>query len=188
MSELTASNYKMLDYGINVQDRIIYIFSDIDENTMTRVWMGLQAILWDNKTKPITLHLSTNGGEVEAGLAIYDMLKGCGCKVHVHVQGFAHSMGIIILQAGSTRSMSPNAAIMAHWGRQGAEDTNPENYKRKLKFQSDLDDKCDNILLAAMQRVKPKTTLKKIKDLTRLDWYMHPKEALENGFVDEIRG
>ena len=83
--------------------------------------------------------------------------------------------------------MTTNSVIMAHWGRQGVEDTNPENYERKQKFQKSLDDKCDKILLEKMKRKKPSMTIKKVKQLTAFDWYLTPEEAIKNGLADKIK-
>lgn len=184
----SATSLDRLHQQIDVPGRTIYLMGSIDEdeNSIHTVWMGLCALRNADPEGEITILISSGGGDVEVGLAIYDLIKHCGMPTHICVVGYAHSMAIVILQAGDTRSAYPHASLMAHWGHQSAEDTNPENYRRKLKYQDSLDDKCDLIMVTRMKKKKKGMTMKKFKELTTLDWYMTPTEALKNGVIDYI--
>lgn len=173
--------------SINKIEKSFHLCEEICEESLQKVHAALNILRTQQDDRPIRMYLSTPGGDVEAGLGIYDTL----CTVpnlEIVVVGYAYSMGIIILQAADTRIMMPNSTIMAHWGRQGVEDTNPENYERKQKFQKSLDDKCDNILLERMRKKTRSMTLKKVKTLTAFDWYLAPKEAIKVGLADVIWG
>lgn len=175
-----------LHQQVDMINRTMLIFGSIDEDIYHLVWLGLAALRQADHEAPIRIEISTIGGDVEIGLAIFDLIRGCGMPVHTVAVGYAQSMGIVLLQAGDVRSATPNSNLMAHWGHQSVEDTNPENYRRKLKHQDSLDNICDNIMVKRMKKKKKAMTLKKFKELTTLDWYLTPAEAVKYGIIDHI--
>lgn len=66
-------------------------------------------------TPEIVLHLSTPGGSVSDGLAIYNALVSHPAKVTARVEGWTASMGTILALAGEDVSMYDNALFMIHW-------------------------------------------------------------------------
>jgi ATP-dependent Clp endopeptidase proteolytic subunit ClpP len=66
----------------------------------------------------LEVHIHSNGGDVNEGFAIYDMLVNSGKKVTTIVDGNCFSIATVIFMAGSTRQMSKNAQFMIHnpWG------------------------------------------------------------------------
>lgn len=184
ISDLEHTN--LLLRGIDVRAKAFHLCEEIDEDSLAKVYLATSVLKTIEDDRPIRMYLSTPGGDVEAGLGIYDLLRSLPCELEIVVTGYAYSMGIVILQAADRRIMMPHSSIMAHWGRQGAEDTNPENYERKLRFQKTLDDKCDTILLERMKQKKKSMTLKKVKTLTAFDWYLNPSQAIKEGLADKI--
>ena len=180
--EINTSSFM---HSINIEDKSFHLCEVVSEATLGRVHIALQKLSKIEDDKPIRMYLSTTGGDVEAGLGIFDVLTALP-SLEIVVVGYAYSMGILLLQAASERMMTPNSSLMAHWGHQAVDDDNKENYRRKLAFQSVLDEKCDNILLKRMKEKKKSMTLKKIQVLTEHDWYMGPKEAIKMGLADSI--
>ena len=74
----------------------------------------------------ITMRLHCGGGSVLEGLAVYDLIRGSQCTVHVIVEGMAASMGSVLALAGDTIEMTENAFFMMHevsagaWGGKSA--------------------------------------------------------------------
>jgi ATP-dependent Clp protease, protease subunit len=184
ISDLERSN--LILKGIDVRNKSFLLCEEIDEDSLSKVYVATSVLKEIDDDRPIRMYLATPGGDVEAGLGIYDLLRSLPCELEIIVTGYAYSMGIIILQAADRRIMKPHSSIMAHWGRQGVEDTNPENYERKQKFQKSLDDKRDNILLERMKQKKKSMTLKKVKTLTAFDWYLNPTQAIKEGLADKV--
>lgn len=168
---------------INREKKLFSLSEGIDADSLAYVMHALTTFEPHDR---ITMLLATGGGDVEAGLGIYDLLKAHPGGVRIIVCGFAQSMGAIILQAGVERLLLPNANIMAHWGNQSAEDDNPENFRRKLKFYEKLDDKCNDILLEKMREKSPKLTKGNLKRKTANDFYLTADEAVNCGLADRV--
>lgn len=182
--DLTQTN--LLIQGVDINEKSFYLCEGIDDDSPKKVFYALSVLRALQDDRPIRMYLSSVGGDVEAGLAIYDLLRGIPEPLEIVVLGYAYSMGIIILQAADTRIMKPHSSLMAHWGHQAIEDNNPVNYEIKQQFQKTLDNKCDGILLESMKKKKKSMTLNKVKKLTQFDWYMGPDEAIKNGLADKV--
>ncbi|MEJ8821439.1 head maturation protease, ClpP-related [Variovorax humicola] len=66
------------------------------------------------KGSTLTVEINSPGGDVFAGLAIYNMLKGSGKIINVNVAGIAASAASVIAMAGTTISMPSNSFMMIH--------------------------------------------------------------------------
>ena len=61
---------------------------------------------------PITVFVESPGGEVHAGLALFDVLRSVSCPVRTVCTSTAASMGAVIFMAGDERAMYPHAELM----------------------------------------------------------------------------
>lgn len=66
----------------------------------------------------LRIHITTDGGDVTQGYAMYNLLASHPAKKVIVVDALAASMGSIILMAGDERIMPKNAMVMIHnpWG------------------------------------------------------------------------
>lgn len=62
----------------------------------------------------ITIHINSGGGDLYAGLAIYNRLKGLPGNITTINDGMAASAASLILQAGDTRKVNAASNTMAH--------------------------------------------------------------------------
>jgi ATP-dependent protease ClpP protease subunit len=62
----------------------------------------------------IDVRISSNGGDVFAGLTIYNALKNHGAKINVFIDGIAASIATVIAMAGDVITMAENAIFMIH--------------------------------------------------------------------------
>lgn len=62
----------------------------------------------------INVHINSGGGDVFAGVAIYNMLKSHQASVNVHIDGLAASIASIIAMAGDTITMPAGSMMMIH--------------------------------------------------------------------------
>lgn len=66
------------------------------------------------KGKPIDVHIASDGGNVGAGVAIYNALKAHDAPVNVYIDVWAASIASVVAMAGEKIYMPPNAFIMVH--------------------------------------------------------------------------
>ena len=105
----------------NVAD--IYIYGDITswpwtESDVSSYILSKQLSELDDSVKDINVYISSYGGEVAEGLAIYNALKRHSAKVTTYADGFACSIASVIFAAGDERVMSDTSLLMIHnaWG------------------------------------------------------------------------
>jgi ATP-dependent Clp protease protease subunit len=101
-----------VESGVDIENRSLYIcdVEDFGVDDKVRAISLMEKI----SNKPIHVYISSYGGSVYDGFALYDALKESGCKVHTYACGKAMSMGLIIFLAGDKRSAGENATFMAH--------------------------------------------------------------------------
>lgn len=102
------------DLGIDVDTRTIYLKSEIDPISEEQFCINMKFLENLSNELPITVELTSPGGDVYSGLAIYDTIVNSPCQVHIQATGLIASMGLIIFLAGDTRDSSENCRFMAH--------------------------------------------------------------------------
>ena len=130
----------------------------------------------------IELHINSNGGSVKEGVAIYNNLKQKqNHKVGI-VDGVAHSVAFLILQACDERKMCLGTTALIHnmlmycYG----------NASQLRKYAYDLDDMMEANRQVFMERAK--ITEEQLKELMENETYLTPDKALEYGLIDEVMG
>lgn len=66
-----------------------------------------------DKTK-ITVHINSGGGDLYAGLAIYNRLKELPAEIVTVNDGLAASAASVVFQAGDTRKVNASSTVMVH--------------------------------------------------------------------------
>lgn len=138
----------------------------------------------------ITVRMVCPGGDVVAGLAIYDFIIGLrreGTPIDTLALGWAASMGSVLLQAGERRYIAPNASVLIHESRTVNSDDSTWAEKisdaaDRLRWEQDLDRRCDAILA--------ERSVLSVRDLraryARKDWWLTARECVAYGFVDSL--
>lgn len=91
-------------------------------NTQVAFEVCRQILLLDAENhEPITLIINSLGGDVNAGLLIYDAIQGCHSPVRTVCTGRAYSMAAIIFAGGEKgeRYILPHSEVMIHGPRVG---------------------------------------------------------------------
>ena len=119
--EQTARGERVYDiYSRLLKDRIIFLGTPIDAQVANVVVAQLLFLDAQNPNQEIKLYINSPGGEVDAGLAIYDTMQFVRAPVSTIVIGMAASMAAVILAAGEKgrRYALPHAKVMIHqpWG------------------------------------------------------------------------
>ncbi|MCY9511873.1 Clp protease ClpP [Paenibacillus larvae] len=127
----------------------------------------------------ITVRLNSPGGDVFAGLHIYQVLKEHKANVTVRVEGFAGSIASIIAMAGDKVIMPKGSMMMVH---------NPWTFT--MGESSDLRqtaDILDTIRDALVEVYMARTGLQEeeLNSLLDSETWMTSAQAVEKGFADE---
>ena len=181
--EQAARGERVYDiYSRLLKDRIIFLGTPIDAQVANVVVAQLLFLDAQNPNQEIKLYINSPGGEVDAGLAIYDTMQFVRAPVSTIVIGMAASMAAVILAAGEKgrRYALPHAKVMIHqpWG--GVRGT-----------ASDIAIQAQEILKAKklLNEILAKHTgqpLEKVEKDTDRDYYLSAQEALEYGLIDQV--
>lgn len=128
----------------------------------------------------INVYISSYGGEVMEGLAIYNALKRHDAKVTTICDGFACSIASVIFMAGEERIMHDASMLMIHnaW-------TYASGNADELRKQAEDLDKITSASVAAyMSHVN--ITEEELKELLDAESWISPQEAVEMGFATAI--
>ena len=101
--------YNLTDKG---ETPVLSIFDDIGAyGVSAKLFLDdLRAV----KAKSVDLEINSPGGDVFAGLAIYNGLRNSGKTINVKVLGLAASAASLVAMAGDTIEMPENAFLMIH--------------------------------------------------------------------------
>ena len=138
----------------------------------------------ENAEKPIDVYISSPGGEITAGMHIYDTLKGLKTEVNLHGRGTVASMAAILLASGEKghRYINPHAKIMIHEPLiAGGVGGNASTIKRTA--ESILETKAMAVDLLAKSTGQTK---KQIEAAISYDNYMNAEECIRFGIADSI--
>jgi ATP-dependent Clp protease protease subunit len=176
-----------LDYSVNLEDGIIYIFSDIDDSTQYDIMAKTKSILRYRQHKnknigdPINLIINSDGGNVHSAFGIIDYINTLDVPVNTITIGRAFSAGALILIAGTgLRLASKTASIMFHeisadhFGK-------TSDLKANTAHLNDLENFALDILKTKSNKPKEWWAEKISKD-----FYMTASQAIELGVIDKI--
>ena len=130
----------------------------------------------------IELHINSNGGSVKEGVAIYNLLRQASNKKTGIVDGVAHSVAFLILQACDVRKMGIGTSALLHnmWMYVAG------NAAQLRKAADDLDDLMETNRQIFLQRAT--ITEDDLRQIMDAETYLTPERALEYGLIDEIIG
>lgn len=170
----------------HLMDRKIFLNGSIDSETANSF---LSQMLYmeeqeNGKENPVTIYINSPGGEVNAGLMIYDAVQNSPLTINMICTGLAASMAAVILAGGQKgrRYILEHSKVMVHEplipNGVGGSATSIKNISDSI-----LDTrKTLNKILAAHTG----KSLKEIDKATAFDNYMNAEEAIKFGICDEI--
>jgi ATP-dependent Clp protease protease subunit len=164
-----------------LNERKIFLWGTVNEKTAKHI---IERMMYLDATgnEEIQFFISSPGGYVTSGFAIYDTMLSLNSPVSTVCTGLAASMASILLSAGAKgrRFVQPHAKVMIHQPSGGAQGqaSNIEIQAAeilKIKEQSAkiLAENCGQ----SYERI--------IKDFNR-DYWMDASESVDYGIVDEI--
>lgn len=132
------------------------------------------------EAKTINVEINSPGGDVFAGLAIYNALKGSGKEIVTKVMGVAASAASVIYMAGDKRVAPKNTFLMVH---------NPWSMAvgnaEELRETADTLDKIGSSL-RGIYTAGTGLSDDEVAEMLATDTWLTADEALEKGFVTEV--
>ena len=115
-------------YSRLLRERIIFLGDAIEDHLANLVIAQLLFLESEDPEKDISLYINSPGGQVTAGLAIYDTMQYLRAPVSTICIGMAASMAAVLLAAGAKgkRYALPNSRIMIHQGSGGFRGNAPD--------------------------------------------------------------
>src|SRR4029079_3833109 len=182
--EQTSRGERAVDiYSRLLNDRGVMVGSAIDDHIANLVVAQLLHLESDDPDKDISVYINSPGGDVYAGLAIYDTMTFVKPDIRTICVGTAMSMGSVLLAAGTKgkRTALPNAKILIHqvWtGQFGGQASDVEIRAREVL---DLKRRVEQIL--ADHTGQPPD---RVSHDTERDDFLSSQEALEYGLIDDV--
>jgi|GEM_PF-6488464 len=177
------------------EDEFHHVYQFLGKISESSVFACVRELSYWNRDCPkcdIEFILNSPGGEVIAGMALYDylmFLRSKGHKITTVAIGYAASMAGIVLQAGNVRVMGREAYVLIHEVSFGAGGKIGE-VEDEVAFVRKIQDRVLNIFSKRSQAAQPKTglTAKQFANRwRRKDWWLDSDESLRLGVVDEVR-
>ena len=166
----------------HLMNRCIFLSGDINSDMANDFLSELLFLEQDND--PITIYINSPGGEVNAGLMIYDAIQGSNLKIDMICTGRAASMAAVILAAGQKgrRYIFPHSKVMIHEpliaNGVGGSATSIKNISESILETKEI---VNGILAKHTGK-----SIEEINDATGFDNYMDAKEAIKFGICDHI--
>lgn len=100
-----------------LSERKVFLEGEITSSSAGEFVKTVMYLVKEDSEKPIDVFINSLGGSVnDAGLMIYDFLKGLKTEVNLHCMGIAASMAAILMAGGAKghRYIWPHGGMMIH--------------------------------------------------------------------------
>ncbi|MYC35783.1 MAG: ATP-dependent Clp protease proteolytic subunit [Chloroflexi bacterium] len=169
-------------YSLLLRERIVFLNTPINDRVANTIIAQLLFLEREDPDRDINLYITSPGGVIRSGFAIYDTMKLISPDVSTICLGMAASMASFLLAGGAKgkRYALPNSTIHTHQAMGGAQGqaSDIEIAAREiLRLERQL-----NTILAE----NTGQPYEKVAQDSNRDFYLTAEEALEYGWIDEI--
>jgi ATP-dependent Clp protease, protease subunit len=183
--EQTARGERSFDiYSRLLNERIIFLGTPIDDQIANLVIAQLLHLESEDPDKDIRVYINSPGGDVYAGLAIYDTMQYIAPDVSTICVGIAMSMGAVLLAGGAKekRLALPNSKILIHqiWSPYGP-GGQAADIERRARETINLKRRIEEIIAEDTGQ-----SIEKVQQDTDRDYFMTSEEAQEYGIIDRV--
>lgn len=181
ISETSSGMNELTLDGRLLTDRRVFITEPITMETAVSFMQKMMFL--ESSDEPIDIYINCEGGEVTAGLYMYDIICGCENEINMYCTGRAYSMAAVLLAAGQQgrRYILPHSMVMIHevlvnGGISGSATSVSNISKSILKTRDRVNE------LLAKHTGK---SLREINKATSFDNFMSAEEAIKFGICDK---
>jgi ATP-dependent Clp protease, protease subunit len=181
--EKTANGERAYDlYSRLLRDRIIFVSGEIEEHMANLIVAQLLFLEQEDPKKDIQLYINSPGGDVVAGMAIYDTMRYIKPDVSTICMGMAASMGAVLLSSGTAgkRFALPNSRVMIH-----QPSANAGGQITDMEISLQLYIKSKKNLTEIMAKNTGQKIDKVMADMER-DYWMSADESMKYGVIDKV--
>jgi len=103
-------------YSRLLRDRIVFVGGQIDDEMANTVVAQLLYLSNEDPKADVNVYINSPGGNISAGLAIYDTMQYIRPGISTFCVGMAASMGAVLMAAGDKgkRFILPNSRVLIH--------------------------------------------------------------------------
>jgi ATP-dependent Clp protease, protease subunit len=171
-------------FSLLLRNRIVFLGTPVTDEVANVIVAQLLFLQQDDPDREVHLYINSPGGEVDAGLSIYDTMQLIAPTVSTTCVGMAASIAAVILAGGAKgkRLALPNSRMLIHQASAGVQGT-----------AADIEVHAREIL-RLNARVKQLMAADTGQDVERIsrdvnrDYWMSALEAKEYGLIDAIVG
>jgi ATP-dependent Clp protease protease subunit len=171
-------------FSLLLRNRIVFLGTPVTDEVANVIVAQLLFLQQDDPDRAVHLYINSPGGEVDAGLSIYDTMQLIAPTVSTTCVGMAASIAAVILAGGAKgkRLALPNSRMLIHQASAGVQGTaaDIEVHAREILR---LNARVKQLLAADtgpdVERIS--------RDVNR-DYWMSALEAKEYGLIDAIVG
>ena len=171
-------------YSLLLKERIVFLGTPINDQVANLIIAQLLFLEREDPDKGINLYITSPGGVISSGMAIYDTMNLIKPEVSTICLGMAASMATILLSGGEKgkRYVLPNSTVHMHQPLGGAQGQ-ASDIEIAAREIIRLQDK-----IRTMLSENTGQTYDKIARDTDRDYYLTAEQAVEYSLVDEILG
>lgn len=177
-----------LFYLQDLKQRKLFLNVDIDQFSVADIVKHIMQINKEDKgvepkeRKPILLYVTSNGGQIDSGFELIDVIMNSKTPVYTINLGYQYSMGFLIGLAGHKRFATANAKFLMHDGTNFVWDSGMKAQDR-MEFSKKIESRIKKYVLS-----RSAVSEEEYDSNLRVEWYLFADEAKEKGFVDFIIG
>jgi ATP-dependent Clp protease protease subunit len=172
------------EHGVDVSNRRIFLDDEISDCSISNVIKGIYLMEGTATKQPVSLYMSSFGGDMYEMFALYDILRTVECEIHTFAYGKCMSATPLLLACGEIghRWCSPNCWFMIHdsWGFAAG---STQRVVAEVDHWKDMNNKWAELLGKETKKAKKfwidKCTLPK-------DYFFNSDKAIAWGVADHI--
>lgn len=166
-------------------NRQIFVEGEIDSERACEFAKKVLLLNHEDNQRPIDVLINSPGGEINAGLLMYDVIQASKAPIRLFCMGRAYSMSAVLFACGNHgRYMLPHGELMIHEPLLGNRVGGNSSSIRSIS-DSLLETKKKMNWILAKHTGK---TEEEVEEATGFDHYFSPEESVEFGLCDEIVG
>jgi ATP-dependent Clp protease protease subunit len=166
-----------------LSQRKVFIEGEIDDQAACSFIKKIMLLTAENPNKEIDVLINSPGGEINSGLAMYDVIQSCKTPIRIFCIGRAYSMAAVLFASGRNgRYMLPHSELMLHEPLLG---NHVRGNSSSIKSISDslISTKIKLNQILAKHTGKSEEEVEKASSF---DHYFDPEESIEFGLCDEV--
>jgi ATP-dependent Clp protease protease subunit len=169
-------------FSLLLKNRIVMLGTPVNSQSANLIVAQLLFLDREDPDRRIQMYVNSPGGEVYAGMAIYDAMQEITAPVSTVAVGMAASFGTVVLAAGEAgmRYSLPHATIHMHQPLGGA-----QGQVSDMKIVIDHYQFLKEELIKIFKKHTGQDEKTLERDMDR-DFYMNAQQALKYGLIDEV--